>query len=57
MEIQGRLFTAVEQEIAWAASLWMAAYNAREEALYGHTPVGGDALRTQAAERLRRANA
>jgi hypothetical protein len=56
-DIRGRLLTAVEQEIAWAASLWMAAYNAREEALHGHTPVCGDALRAQAAERLRRANA
>jgi len=48
---------AVEQEIAWAASLWMAAYNAREQALHRDTPVCGDALRAQAAERLRRANA
>jgi hypothetical protein len=56
-DIRGRLFTAVEQEIAWAASVWMAAYNAREEALHGDAPVGGDALRAQAAERLRRANA
>jgi hypothetical protein len=55
--IRGRLFTAVEQEIAWAASVWMAAYNAREEALHGGTPVCRDALRAQAAERLRRANA
>jgi hypothetical protein len=56
--VQGRLFTAVEQEIAWAASLWMAAYNAREEALlHGDTLVGRDSLRAQAAERLRRANA
>jgi len=55
--MRGRLFTAVEQEIAWAASLWMAAYNAREEALCGGTSVGRDALRAQAAERLRRANA
>ena len=54
--IRGRLFTTVEQEIAWAASLWMAAYNAREEALLGDTPVGRDSLRAQAAERLRRAN-
>jgi len=54
---RGRLFTPVEQEIAWAASLWTAAYNAREEALHGHTPVCRDALRAQAAERLRRANA
>gem|GEM_PF-462336 len=56
-DIRGRLFTAAEQEIAWAASLWMAAYNAREEALHGHSAVCGDALRAQAAERLRRANA
>jgi Phosphotransferase enzyme family len=55
--IRGRLFTAVEQEIAWAASLWMAAYNAREEALHGTTTLGRDALRAQAAERLRRAQA
>jgi hypothetical protein len=56
-DIRGRLFTPVEQEIAWAASLWMAAYNAREEALHGDTAVCRDALRAQAAERLRRANA
>ena len=52
-----RSFTAVELQIAWAAGLWMAAYNAREEALHGDAPVGGDALRAQAAERLRRADA
>jgi hypothetical protein len=56
-DIRGRMFTAVEQEIAWAASLWMAAYNAREMALRGYAPVGGDTLRAQAAERLRRAHA
>jgi hypothetical protein len=56
-DIRGRLFTAVEQEIAWAASLWMAAYNAREQALHGDIPVSCDALQAQAAERLRRANA
>ena len=55
-EVRGRLFTAVEQEIAWAASLWMAAYNIWE-ALHGDTPLSGDALRAQAAERLRRAHA
>jgi hypothetical protein len=54
---RGRRFTAAEQEIAWAASVWMAAYNAREEALLGRTSVGRDALRAQAAERLRRASA
>jgi hypothetical protein len=56
-DVRGRLFTAVEQEIAWAASVWMAAYNVREQALLGAPQLSGDALRTQAAERLRRANA
>ncbi len=56
-DIRGRSFTPVEQEIAWAASLWMAAYNAREEALCGHITVCRDALREQAPERLRRAHA
>ncbi len=56
-DIRGRVFTPVELEIAWAASVWMAAYNAREQALLGDPPLSGQALRTQAAERLRRANA
>ena len=56
-DLRGRLFTAVELEIAWAASLWMAAYNAREQALLGDTPLSGDAIRAQGAERMRRANA
>jgi hypothetical protein len=55
-DIRGRLFTAVEREIAWAASLWMDAYNVWES-LHGGIPLSGDALRAQAAERLRRANA
>ncbi len=54
---RGRLFTGAEQEIAWAASLWMAAYNAREEALDWNTSAGREALRAQAPERLRRAHA
>jgi hypothetical protein len=56
-DVRGRLFTPVEQEVAWAASVWVAAYNAREEALHSHTPVSGNTLRAQAAERLHRANA
>jgi hypothetical protein len=55
-EFRGRLFTAVEQEVAWAASLWMEAYNVWEF-LYSDNPLSDDALRAQAAERLRRANA
>ncbi len=56
-DIRGRVFTAVEREIAWAAGVWTAAYNAREQALHGDILVCGDALRAQASERLRRANA
>ncbi|MBO0869523.1 MAG: hypothetical protein J2P15_13245 [Micromonosporaceae bacterium] len=56
-DVRGRMFTAVELEIAWAASVWMAAYNAREMALYGGNPAGGDTLRAQAAERLHRIDA
>ncbi|MEV4347078.1 hypothetical protein AB0J83_21695 [Actinoplanes sp. NPDC049596] len=56
-DLRGRLFTVEELQVAWAASLWMAAYNAREMALCGGSPAGGDALRAQAAERLRRAGA
>jgi hypothetical protein len=56
-DIRGRRFTAAELQIAWAASVWMAAYNVREEALLGYPPAGAGALRAQAAERLRRAHA
>jgi hypothetical protein len=55
-DLRGRLFTAAEREIAWAASVWMAAYNIWE-ALHGDYPLSEDGLRAQAAERLRRANA
>jgi hypothetical protein len=56
-ECRGRAFTAVEMEVAWAASLWMAAHNAREEVLEWEIRAGREALRVQADERLRRAGA
>ena len=56
-DLLGRRFTEEEQEIAWAASLWPAAHNARWEALHGDAPMSCDAVRAQATERLRRANA
>lgn len=56
-DLRGRRFTAEEREIAWAASLWPAAHNARWEAVHGTAPLCCDAVRDQAAERLRRANA
>lgn len=56
-DLRGRQFTVQEQEVAWAASLWPAAHNARWEALHGDAPECLDAVRAQATERLRRANA
>lgn len=54
---RGRAFTADELQIAWAAGLWPAAHDVRRESLHGYTSVSGRALWTQAAERLRRADA
>ncbi|KJK33451.1 hypothetical protein UK23_45990 [Lentzea aerocolonigenes] len=54
-EVRRREFTQEELEIAWAASLWTAAHNARWEALHGDAPISLTAVREQAAERLRRA--
>ncbi|MBB4908528.1 hypothetical protein H4W32_003127 [Actinophytocola algeriensis] len=56
-DLRGCRFTEEELEIAWAASLWAAAHNARWESLHGDAPVSCDAVRAQAAERLRRAKA
>jgi hypothetical protein len=56
-DILERSFSTEELQCAWAASVWTAAYNAREEALRGDTHLGRDALRAQVAERLRRADA
>lgn len=56
-QLRGRRFTGEELEIAWAASLWPALHNARWEALHDDRPVCGEAVRAQAAERLRRADA
>lgn len=56
-DIRRRRFSAEEQQVAWAASVWTAAHNARWEVLHGQSPVSCDAVQAQAAERLRRANA
>jgi hypothetical protein len=53
----GRRLTEEEVEIAWAASMYTAAHNARGEVLFNNPLVASDALRAQAAERLRRAGA
>lgn len=53
-EAAGRRFTSDEVEVAWAASMYPAAHNARGEVLFQNSPVASDALRGQAEERLRR---
>ena len=55
-DIRGRTFTTVEHQVAWAASLWPAAHNARWEALHCQTPLSSNALQTQANQRLHHAN-
>ena len=56
-EAVGRRFTAEEREVAWAASLFPAAWNARGEILFDHDLVAARALRDQSEERLRLAGA
>jgi hypothetical protein len=52
-----RPFSSAELEVAWAASLWPAAHNARWETLHGQARLATTALLEQAPERLRRGNA
>lgn len=56
-EVRGRRLSGEEEEVAWAASLWPAAHNARAEALFGAAPTAGRPLADQHVERLRLAGA
>jgi len=51
-EARGRHFTKEETEVAWTASLFPAAHNARGEYLFDDPRVAWDALREQADTRL-----
>ncbi|HZC75712.1 MAG TPA: hypothetical protein VE220_07035 [Gaiellaceae bacterium] len=53
----GVAFSPYEEEIAWAASLWVALHNARDELIFDRPPLSFDALEEQRAERLARAHA
>lgn len=46
-EQRGEPFTREEMELAWAASVWPAAHNARGQSLYGRSPVAVTALKAQ----------
>jgi hypothetical protein len=56
-DLRRRAFTSEELEVAWAASLWPPAHNARWEALHGQAPLATTALAEQATERLNRGKA
>lgn len=52
---RGRPFTALETQVAWAASLWPAVWNARGEALFGNPLITTEPLLAQLDERLQNA--
>jgi hypothetical protein len=54
---RGRRFTCYESEIAWAASIWVALHNARDELVYNRPYLSLRRLRAQQVERLARARA
>ncbi|HSL58937.1 MAG TPA: hypothetical protein VK866_13910 [Acidimicrobiales bacterium] len=55
--VRGRAFTAAEREVAWAAGVWVSAYNAAFEHLHGAAGPVTAALGEQLDERLARAGA
>ena len=54
---RGVRFTSYETEIAWAASIWVALHNARDELIYNRPRLSYDRLEAQHIERLTRAKA
>jgi hypothetical protein len=54
-EARASRFSAHEEEIAWAASLWVALHNARDELIYDRPRLSFVRLEEQRAERLARA--
>jgi hypothetical protein len=54
---RGVRFTSYETEIAWAASIWVALHNARDESISTRPKLSYDQLEAQHIERLTRANA
>ena len=50
-------FSRDEEEISWAASLWVALHNARDELIYDRPRLSLEQLEEQRADRLARARA
>jgi hypothetical protein len=56
-QARGRLWTRDEREVAWAASLWVAAFDARLSRFEDRGQGFAELVRRDAPERLRRAAA
>jgi Phosphotransferase enzyme family len=54
---RGARFSSHESEIAWAASLWVALHNARDELIYDRPTLSFEQLKAQRDDRLARARA
>lgn len=54
---RGTRFSSYEAEIAWAASIWVALHNARDELIFDRPKLSLERLEAQYAERLARARA
>jgi hypothetical protein len=54
---RGARFSPYEMEIAWAASIWEALHNARDELIYNRPKLSYERLKAQRVERLARADA
>ncbi len=54
---RGARFSPYETEIAWAASIWEALHNARDELIYNRPKLIYEQLKAQRVERLARADA
>jgi hypothetical protein len=56
-DARGERLSPHEHEIAWAASIWVALHNARDELIFDRPRLSYEALEAQHIERLARANA
>ena len=54
---RGARFSTYETEIAWAASIWEALHNARDDVSYNRPKLSYERLRAERVERLTRAHA
>ena len=54
---RGARFSPYETEIAWAASIWEAVHNARDELIYNRPKLSYERLKAERVERLTRAHA